>query len=256
MVKAVISATTFSVGPVITLTPATGAVGDVIAINGRGFTPTTSTITSIVLSRTGYTSACKISSDTPVTVDLNGRFRANIIVPGAPKVDDDYTITVTSSDALVATADFEVTALHTLTVNPVFGPQGSTMTVSGTHWAKVVDTVVTVELWSNDLITKMANIGTVKTLSDGSFSKVFTVPAQVDDSYKVLAYYGTPTAYTTKSTGFRIGSMGIQLSSSSGPTGKTITISGNGFTKSGSWNATIGTEDLVTAGVSQCSRFD
>jgi hypothetical protein len=248
--KGVSKATTFSVGPVITLTPATGAVGDVIAVSGRGFTPTTSTIVSIVLSRTGYTSACKISSDTPVTVDLNGRFRANIIVPGAPKVDDDYTLTVTSSDLipLVATADFEVTALHTLTVNPVFGPQGSTMTVSGTHWAKVVDTVVTVELWSNDLVTKMASIGTAKTLSDGSFSKVFTVPAQIDDSYKVLAYYGTP-AYTTKSTGFRIGTMILILSSSSGPTGKTITVSGSGFTKSGSWNASIGEEDLVTGGV-------
>ena len=162
--KGVTSSTTFSVGPVITLTPATGANGDNIAISGRGWTPTTSTITSIVLSRTGYTSACMVVGTAPVTVtvDLNGRFRANIIVPGAPKVEDDYTITVTSSDALVASADFEVTALHTLKVSPVFGPQGSQMTVSGTHYSKVVDTVVTVDLETTGGVL-VVNIGTVKT---------------------------------------------------------------------------------------------
>jgi hypothetical protein len=236
-----VTSTTFNVGPVVTLTPATGAVGDIIHINGRGFVAGT-TILEPVLKKTssGATVNC-FRVDTPVTVDVNGRFRLDMVVSGVAKVDDDYTITVTSSGALTAVADFEVTALHTLTVSPVYAPQGSQITVSGTHYSKDVDTVVKVDLETTGGVLVVA-IGTAKTLADGTFSKVFTVPAQLENSYKIRAYI---TTYTTKSTGFRIGTMGIILSSSSGPTGKSLTITGNGFTKSGGWNATIGTKTLV-----------
>jgi len=235
----------FGVGPVITLQPTSGAVGDIIHVTGRGWVPGT-TINEPVLSRTGYSVNC-LRVTTPVTVDLNGRFRLDMVVSGAPKVIDDYTITA-SSGSLTSTADFEVTALQAVAVTPVFAPQGAQITVSGTHYSKDTGTTVTVDLTTSGGVL-VTNLGTVDTASDGSFSKVFTVPAQVENQYKIAAYIKPASyVYTTDSTGFRVGTMGIQLSSTSGPVGKSLTITGNGFTNSGTWNATIGTDDLVTSG--------
>ncbi len=243
----VISFTAFNVGSVITLQPTSGAVGDIIHVTGRGWVAGT-TIGEPVLTRSGFSANCMIVT-TPVTVDLNGRFRLDMVVSGGSSatVNDDYTLTVTLG-ALTATADFQVTALQAVAVTPVFAPQGSQITVSGTHYSKDTGTTVTVDLTTSGGVL-VTNLGTVDTASDGSFSKVFTVPAQVENQYKVAAYIMPASyVYTTESTGFRVGTMGIQLSSTSGPVGKSLTITGNGFTNSGTWNATIGTDDLVTAG--------
>ncbi len=250
--KAVVGYHTFTVGPVITLSPVSGGVGEVIHISGRGFFPT-AIMNKPVLARAGYTSDMMIANMPTggVVVDANGRFRMDAVVSGGPQVIDDYTIAVTDSHGGVdtASASFEITALQTLAVTPVFASQGAQMTVSGTHWSKVSGTTVTVDLYDTTGTTIVVNIGTVGTLTDGSFSKVFTVPPQLENSYKILAHIieVAPTDYTAKTIGFRIGTMGIQVSSSSGPTGKSISLTGNGFTKSGPWNATIGSKTLVSS---------
>ena len=74
-------------------------------------------------------------------------------------------------------------------------------------------------------------------------------------SWKVPTNVAIPFTYTVfaldssgviNSVHFRI--MGIHLSFSSGPTGKTITLTGEGFSPNENWNASIGSKPLVKTG--------
>jgi cellobiose-specific phosphotransferase system component IIA len=91
------------------------------------------------------------------------------------------------------------------------------------------------------------DLGSGVTNSVGSAVITWKVPTNV-------AISGNNNVFTVESGGlmnniaFRI--MGIQLSSSSGPTGETITLTGNGFSPDEDWNASIGSKTLGTGKVS------
>jgi len=238
----------FSVGPVISAGTTSTTVGSVVTIQGRGFGvgKVIGLVNLPTIIRTGMVATTCAIKDMPVggvVVDAQGRFRMDIIIAQGNEKNDDYTITVKTDDnANIATiTDFEITALAEVSVTPSYGPQGSSIAVSGVHYAKVADTVITV-----DLVTTggafLINIGTVKTLSDGTISKTFSVPAWVDGTYKIAAYNLAQNIADT--TGFRIGSMYINLSAASGPTGKAVTVTGSGFSAGKTWNATIGSKTL------------
>jgi hypothetical protein len=230
----------FVAGPVITLSATAGTVGQVITITGRGFKPTFTVVQGDV-SLSGV--VCYTTTD-DITVDATGRIRLNVVVPQMTDKDD-YVFTLAST-AGNAEADFEVTALAAASVTPSFGPVASSMTVSGVNYPKISGITVTVELWDTLDTAKVADIGTVKTLSDGTISKIFKVPAAAEGGYHILAYN---TDYNIADTvSFKVGSMNVILSEDSGPTGMTVTISGNGFTHSGTWNATFGTEEIIPSG--------
>jgi len=239
----------FTIGPVITLNPSVGVVGQVISVSGRGFWPTATIggVAADVQLKEGLWTTNAVIKDMPVggvVVDGSGRFTMNIIIPSSNGVNDDYTIQVSSSHVGdVATADFEITKQTNVNVDPKYAAQGASITVTGTGFDKVSGEEVTVELWDTGLTTLKATIGTVDTNSDGTFSKVFNVPAQVEATYKILAWTNSNIMNTTT---FRIGTMYAQLSATSGPAGKGVTITGVGFTHNGAWNATIGSEDLLT----------
>jgi hypothetical protein len=181
-----------------------------------------------------------------VVVDGSGRFSLSIFVPGGIDISDTYFISVRSShtgDA--AHASFQITKLTNVKVTPSYGPQGTSLTVTGTGFDQTSGNTVTIDLYNaaNAPLSPTVNIGTVDTAGDGTFTKVFNVPAVTDNNYKIHASTASNIA---NSTSFRIGTIYFQLSSSSGPAGKAITITGNGFTVSSSWNATIGSETLLS----------
>ena len=243
----------FNIGPVVTANTMVTTVGSIVTLTGRGFTP--AKVIGLVnlpkLARAGFGPVNCWIRDMPlagIVVDAQGRFRMDIVVPQGSEKKDDYTITVKTDDNAETAVinDFEITALAVVTVSPSFGPQGSTITVSGVSYTKIADTTIQVELCdaAGAPLAPAVIIGTVKTISDGTFSKTFSVPAQVDASYKIKAYN---TAQSISDTvGFRIGSMFMQLSSTSGPTGKSVTITGSGFSPLKTWNATIGSKTLVS----------
>lgn len=231
----------FTAGPVITLSATSGTVGQVITITGRGFTSGAHILQGDVdLSGT----IAYITTSDDIQVDATGRIRLNVVVP-QKNTKDDYIFALNSA-AGDASADFEVTALAAASVTPGFGPVASSMTVSGVNYPKISGITVTVELWNTADTAKVADIGTVKTLSDGTISKVFKVPAAAEGGYHILAYN---TDYNIADTvSFKVGSMNVILSEDSGPTGMTVTISGNGFTHDGTWNATFETKEIIPSG--------
>jgi len=241
---------TFTVGPVITLSATSGTVGQVITITGRGFTSLAQIVqgaVSIINTDTLVSVPCYITTTLPLTVDSTQRIRLNIVIPQVAKTSSDYSIAITGA-AGSASADFEVTALATVSVTPEYGPVASSMTVSGTNFPKISGVEVTVTVGG-------VSAGTVDTLSDGTFSKVFKVPAQTEGTYPLVAYttlaYGITNA-VVNTKNFKVGTMNIILSDDHGATGTTISISGNGFAHSGAWNATFGSttiESGVTADI-------
>jgi hypothetical protein len=89
------------------------------------------------------------------------------------------------------------------------------------------------------------DLGWGVTNSVGTAIITWKVPANVAISrtYNVLAL---ESGFGLNRVDFRI--MGIQLSSSSGPTGETITLTGNGFSPNEAWIATIGTDKILGNG--------
>jgi hypothetical protein len=131
-------------------------------------------------------------------------------------------------------------------VSPDFGPQGSTVTVSGENFMNIKDEKVKIELSS----VPVAEIeDEVKVDSDGSFEVDVTVPTENDATYDIVV---TALAnddgdfYITDSTEFRIGTILVLLSKDEGPVGDKIVLTGNGFTDDGEWNATFGDVEIFS----------
>jgi len=233
-----LTAATFTVGAVITLSSTSGTVGSVIQITGRGFddTETIGATDVTLVDSDANVVPVKITTTTPVEPDINGRVRFNVVIPQGDDVADDYQIVIASAAGNSA-ADYEITALAKVSVTPAYGPVASSITVSGVNYPKIKDVTITVELDDGTAI------GTVKTLADGTFSKVFRVPAAAEGTNPIVAF--TNDYYIGDDAGFKVGSMNIILSDDSGPTGMTITLTGNGFTHGGEWNATFGSKTLA-----------
>jgi hypothetical protein len=227
------------VGPVITVSATSAAVGSVITIQGRGFITGQTISQGDVFIADGLPVQCFITSPTtlPMTVDSTGRIRLNIVVPQVDSTGD-YTMNIDST-AGTSSTDFTVSALAKVSVTPDFAPVASSITVSGVNYPKVSGVVIQVDLNST-------SVGTVKTLSDGTFSKVFKVPAAGEGSYKIYAY--NVDYHITDNATFKVGTMNLILSDNSAATGTTISISANGFTHGGEWNATFGTKTLDILG--------
>ena len=250
----------FTIGPTITVTPDASASGAIVHILGRGWnvgttgdTIGTTSNSGVVLSEPGMTNRnCWIYNPTSgiVHADSNGNFAMDVVIPQGKNVNDDYTITVTSTSGThSASADYEITALAVVSVSPEFGAQGSSITVSGKNYPKVANTPIAVWLIDATSGTQLTKIGTAKTLADGTFSKSFSAPAYTSGNYKISAYNSTASGYTiSDDVSFTIGSIVILLSDSSLPVGGKFTLTGSGFTAGGYYNATLGTKTLVSSG--------
>jgi hypothetical protein len=241
----------FTVGPVVTLATDTGNVGDKIRITGEGFTTNTEFVVFLLRNDdfVGQSHIIGAANTVPKDkTDGSGDISCEIIIPGAKKIDDDYSIGVyyassysDPEDDLIASTDFEITGLAEVTVDPDFGPQGSKITVSGKNFPNLGDTLVTLQL---DMTPSPAIIKEdFEINSDGSFSVVVRVPSENDGLYdlRCTAEPDDDGGFDiTDTVEFRVGSILVLLSDDSAPVGMKIVMSGNGFTEGGEWNATFG----------------
>jgi hypothetical protein len=243
----------FTIGPVLTVSPAASTVGSIIHISGRGFTAAATIVQAgIVLTETSaptLSATCMIynPSSGTITVDSGGNFVADVVVPQGVNIDDDYTITVTSSTPQTASKSFEITAKAKVAVSPSFGAQGTSMTVSGTNYPKISGLKLKVDLVDPTTLATLVNIGTATTLADGTFSKSLFVPAYTGGNYKIKAYNSTWNISSTVS--FTIGNIVLLLSKTSAPAGcNTVVLTGSGFTANGAYNITLGTKTILSSG--------
>jgi hypothetical protein len=132
---------------------------------------------------------------------------------------------------------FTVSELSEISLDPGFGPQGTSASITGDNYAPSSD----VEISIGGSVVK-----NLQTNSNGHFSGTFTVPAIATGTYTVKAEQGDYSIDASQS--FRIGTMIVILSPSSSPCGTNVAISGTGFTPNGDWNASINEVNLVEDG--------
>jgi hypothetical protein len=225
----------FTIGPVISLSIDEGPVGSVVEIRGRGFDPAQQidageiTIDGVV---------CWIE-DAPVDIDDDGEFRLDIVIP---QVDEAETKTITVNEAGgadVATADFEVTGLAEIELEPEYGAPGDTVTIYGYNFTQIrgVDVIVFIDEDDDGVLDAGEQVGTFETTAEGEFTGTFTVPAFATETYDVIARQADYNIEDSDS--FRIGLMYVILSPTEGATGDLVTITGVGFTVNEWWNATF-----------------
>ena len=240
----------FKIGATVTLSEDEGDVGDKITVEGEGFVATAGVELKCELTRGTKTWAAHIigSEDTAGAdddeTDAEGEFEFDIIIPDTDKKDDDFKIRVWTQTGTLyeAKAGFEVTGLASISLEPEFGPQGSSITVSGENFQNIKDKKVKISLMDGSGEKAVIETG-IKVDSDGSFEADVTVPTENDGPYKIkVADVADDDGgfNIDESKEFRIGTIMVLLSKDESVVGDKIVLTGNGFTTTGEWNATFG----------------
>ena len=214
----------------ITITPASGAVGDTVTINGTGFAAS-STITF-------YFDTISVTAATTNTV---GSFTNNTFaIPSTSR--GSHTIKVQDASGNYATATF--TVAHKITITPASGVSGTTVTVTGSGFS--ANKPITVKY---NAVAVTTTPTAVSTDANGIFTASFTVPAGLAGTYSVEVTDGTYTASanfvsTTDATISQTTS-----EASPGYVGMELTITGSGFKPGVIVTITYTTEPVTLATV-------
>jgi hypothetical protein len=212
----------FSIGAVITLDMDEGPVGSVVSVEGRGFLGE-DMVDSITIDST----VCEVMDEDDLEID-EGDFDLEFVIPQVDD-EDDYTITI-EAGAITVTADFEVTELASVEVEPNFGLQGESVTVRGYNFVHEAEEEVTVSL---------GGLGetTFETDDDGFFEGSFTIPGVSQGTHTLMA---EQTDFNIDAdTDFKAGLIVVVATPKSVKVGEKITFTGSGFTFNGEWNASF-----------------
>jgi hypothetical protein len=262
----------FKIGAVIEISIDEGPVGKVVRITGRGFTALADIleqepdenepgIAGVALSDgVTYWLARIVDYDPadPPAVGADKEFRIDVFVPDTDDEDDDF-YWVVNDGTIFATADFEVTDLPNIEVDPANGPQGSKVTVTGENFPNEADTEVYIYVYDQDGNDYERGVNDwlawdddfngkeIEVESDGSFEEQVRIPTQTDGTYDLVVIYWDRNNDVNMDAveTFRIGSILVLLSDDEGPSGMEIIMTGNGFSDDKTWNATFAGETLI-----------
>lgn len=189
----------------VTVSPASGAVGETVTVSGSGFTA-------------GANVAIAFDTTTvvpTVPAGAGGTFITTFPVPDS--FGGAHTIRATDTNSLTDTASFTTT--QSMFIEPTSGVVGTTVTVSGTGFKAAGTVTIT---YGNESVDTTPT--TVPTDNNGTFSASFQVPASSSVAHEVKASDGTYslTASFTPTATFSLGK-------TVGYVGDEITFSGAGF---------------------------
>ena len=209
----------FEVSPEIAISPATGAVGDTVTVSGTGFAASK----SVDITFDG-------STVEDATTNTSGSFPATTFqVPSTSR--GSHTIKAEDASNNDATATFTVSA--SITLNPSTGSAGTIVTITGTGFGSVRPVTITYNAQS-----VATNPSSVTTNSAGYFSATFTAPAGLAGTYVVQASDGTNTATASFTSTTDATISPVTSAASPGYVGMPVTITGIGFTPSGTATVT------------------
>lgn len=193
----------------LTVSPTSGPPGTSVTVTGSGFPP--GTFVDLLFDSSAQTNA---------TASSSGAFTKSMTIPSSATVGP-HKIKASFGTSEIPETPFTVTSsTPTITLSPISGPPGSSVTVSGSNFP--VSTSITVKFDSNTIATIPS---TLTSSTSGTFSASFTVPSgSSPGSHTVTATGGTSTATAT----FTVGGT-VTISPTTGIIGTTITVSGSGF---------------------------
>jgi len=222
------AAATFTIGPAISLDVEEGPVGTLVEVDGRGFT-SGGTVTSITLGSID----CGVT-DTDLDIDSNGEFTFRLAIPSVSRSGKEYELQVSDGEGKDATIYFLVTGLASITLDPMFGPPGTSVSIEGINFSP-----------SRAVRISIGGTGTktFQTNSRGKFSGSYTIPAIASATYDLTAEQADFNIEASKP--FRVGTMVVMLSPTTGPSGTLVAVTGTGFTPDGEWDASIDGKALL-----------
>jgi len=202
---------TFTVTPSIALSPTSGLVSTKVTVMGAGFAPT-STVTI------AFNGLAQTTSPTAVTTSALGAFNATFIVPSS--IAGAQVVTATDASANTASTRFTVTS--SITLKPIHGPVGTTVTVTGAGLAP--SSIVTIAFNGAAQTTSPA---TVTTDASGAFTSTFVIPSTASAGAQIVK--ATDASGNSASATFTVTIPTISLSPSQGPAGTTVAVTGANF---------------------------
>jgi hypothetical protein len=198
----------FQIVPKIELNPMPEKVGDKISISGTGY----GSQTELYFYIDGY--AVDYSS---TLTDTNGSFTAkNFIIP--PLDHGNHVLTVRDERYNTATKTFSIT--QGLSISPASGSVGTVVTLNGSGFGE--NRVIRLNF--GGLNVSEISPAEIPTSVMGSFTVSFTVAPSRGGTYTISA---TDNTYTATINFTVTGS--ATLSTTAGPTGSTVTVTGSSF---------------------------
>jgi methyl-accepting chemotaxis protein len=217
----------FTIVPEITLSSTRGIPGDEVTVTGTGFGASK----NVTISFNGVPTNWKIS-------DASGSVSSSFTVPDLVY----STYAVSAADNATNTAvDVDFTIGASVTISPNSGPAGTVVTIEGKGFIHSdAGTLLTIAI--GNVIP--ANLTTMRTNTDGTFSGTFVVPSSLavqTARYMVSASDGIDNGTTSGPTGgFKVtGTTEIDVSPISAQPGTTVTITGSGFTSIAGTKVTV-----------------
>jgi len=206
-----VSDRTFTVNPLLTVTPSSGTIGTQVTVTGTGFAASEGNIVVTFDNR---------SLRSGITASTKGRWTTTFEVPASPG--GPHTIAAygnsTSASAL-APATFNIIAR--ITISPTSGAVGDTVSVTGQSFGAN-------ETGINILYDGTPVASNIRASATGDWTATFTVPPSPTGNHRVGAS-GPFTAVTSVPEQSFTVSPKLSITPTSGAVGTQITITGTGF---------------------------
>jgi len=215
----------YNVATKLTLTPVKGSTGTSVTVTGTGFAASSAiTVTYDSTSEPGATSSS------------SGTFSTSFTVPTS--VGGSHVVIATDASSNSATSNFNV--VSSLTLTPVKGATGKTVTLTGTGFASLASISVTY-----DGTAMSTTPSTITTDSSGSFSATLTIPLSTAGKHTIAASDGTNSATGTFTV---VSSISITPKSilHTKSTATTISVTGSGFAANSQMTISFGGSVVVT----------
>jgi hypothetical protein len=223
--------------PTLVLTPNSGTVGSSVVATGSGYDPTAHlTLTFGPAAISSCTAGSLIAN---ATGKLSCTFPVPVVADGAN--------TVLATDGLNGASATYTVGAPTLTPTPSHGNVGSSVTVSGSGYAR--SSALTLNYSATPITT--CTSGSLTSSAAGAFSCAFTIPASVAGSHTLKASDGTNTA-----TALFTVDPHVTLSISTGTVGASVTVTGTGFDGLALFTVTWDASPVVCTGSSTDSLGD
>jgi hypothetical protein len=218
-----VATTTFNVTvPAILVTPAQGAVGSPVMVQGSGFS-VSSNLSSLVFDGVGV-SNCTAGN---VTTNTTGAFSCGFAVPANTT---GTIVTATDAGGALANASFTIAGLS-LTLTPGQGPLGSQYTALGSGFTPNSGALVVFD--GVDATPSVCAVGTflgtaITTDAAGNFSCTFSITTSVVGPHNVTAT-DVATGGITRNETFTVTAPSITLTPAQGAIASPVVLTGTGF---------------------------
>jgi hypothetical protein len=202
----------FTTSQIMTVAPASGAVGDKIGVTGRGFAATSPVTISI--------DGEPVPTASPTT-DAVGTFTAGaFVIPSLTA--GKHRIVARDADGTDAAADISVT--YKVALTPATGTPGTVVRVTGDGF--LANQPISIEYDNGPVVT---NPTAIVSSGKGSFRGSFEVPGGLTGTYSVEISDGTVTATASFQATLNCTISQTTSAASPGYVGMELTISGSGF---------------------------